>query len=51
MIDLRRFHNLASPLRVGFFVVLFFGSLCPGFAAGPDKISDSAAQQIGALEQ
>jgi uncharacterized repeat protein (TIGR01451 family) len=51
MIDCKGFHNLAARLRVGFFVVLFFGCLCPGFAAGPDKISDSAAQQIGALEQ
>jgi hypothetical protein len=51
MIDRNRFHNLAARLRVGCFVALFFGSLCPSFAAGPDKISDSAAQQIGALEQ
>jgi uncharacterized repeat protein (TIGR01451 family) len=43
--------TLAVSLRVGIFVTLFSGSVLAGFAAGPEKISDSAAQQIRALEQ
>jgi uncharacterized repeat protein (TIGR01451 family) len=42
---------LGTCLRAGLFVTLLFGSVCSGFAAGPEKISDSAAQQIRALEQ
>ena len=51
MIDRNHFRNPAACLRAGFFVTLLFSSLGSGFAAGPDKISDSAAQQIRALEQ
>ena len=51
MIGRNRFHKLAASLRAGFIVMLSCGSLSSGFAAGPEKISDSAARQIGALEQ
>ena len=51
MINRNHVKTSAACLRAGCFATLLFGSFCSGFAAGPERISDSAAQQIRALEQ